>query len=117
MPRNDYTKAQRDAWQANRLAGERARAKSSSLTAQIDAALKPNAPPPPKAGHNSRRSKPLVADTDGSTCFTDLRYSGGFAYGTFTDGTSYSWPCSASEFKEWRDDNSLGGYFNENIRE
>jgi hypothetical protein len=92
-------------------------AKQSSLTAQIDKALKANAPTTPKAGHNSRRNKPLVADTDGSTCFADLRYSNGIVFATFTDGTQYEYDMSRSEARDFFDDDSLGGYFNAYVRE
>jgi len=116
MARNDYTQAQRDAWQANRLAGERTRAKSS-LTAQIDKSLKANAPPP-KAGHNSRHRPPMVWDGD-STCFSDLRYSpsAGGVYATFTDGSSYFYPMSRSDARAWFESSSVGGTFNAEIRE
>jgi hypothetical protein len=90
----------------------------SSLSAQIDKSLRANAPPPPKAGHNSRKSKPLVADTDGSTCFDDLRYSKGVVYATFTDGSQYTYDdLSRSEARDFFDADSLGGYFNAFIRE
>lgn len=62
------------------------------------------------------RAKTIVADTAVSKCFDDLRWKGGVAYATFTDGSQYSYPVSRSEFKDWMDD-SLGGYFNANVRD
>jgi|SRR5579864_5385851 len=108
-------------WQAQqdriRAAGGFKAFNAKSLTAQIDASLKALAPSPPKAGHNSRRSKPLVADIADSTCFDDLRYSGGTVYATFTDGSQYTYDMDRSEARDFFDADSLGGYFNAFIRE
>lgn len=91
-------------------------AKQSSLTKQIDAALKANAPAPPKAGHNSRHRPPMVWDGD-SACFSDLRYSpsAGGVYATFTDGSSYFYPMSRSDARSWFD-SDVGRTFNAEIR-
>jgi hypothetical protein len=62
-----------------------------------------------------RRTKPLVWTGD-STCFDDLRYSGGSVYATFTDGTQYIYPSSKAEAREWFQDESVGKYFNAFIR-
>jgi hypothetical protein len=50
MARNDYTKAERDAWQAQRLAGERARRGAAPHMAGINALPRVNALPPTPAG-------------------------------------------------------------------
>ncbi len=62
------------------------------------------------------RAKTIVADTSDSSCFSDLRFKGGTVYATFTDGSQYEYDVDRATFKEWIDD-SLGGFFNAEIRE
>jgi hypothetical protein len=37
-------------------------------------------------------------------------------YATFSDGSFYTYDMSKDEFEDWRDDDSLGTYFNYNVR-
>lgn len=71
---------------------------------------------PTKRSHHL--PKPLVADTGGSKCFDDLRYSptdeGVFA--TFArDGSQYFYEMSRADAKEWFK-SDLGHFFNEQVR-
>ncbi len=68
----------------------------------------------PGRGHN--RKQTIVAD-QGSTCFDDLRWKDGTAYMTFQDGYEDEVDMDRSEFMDWVESGSLGGYFNANIRE
>jgi len=65
------------------------------------------------------RPKVLVADQR-SRCFDDVRWTsrdGGVAFVQFhKDGSQYSYNMSRAEFKEWRDDESLGAFFNLFVR-
>jgi len=54
------------------------------------------------------RPKPLVADTTASSAISDLRWKNGTAF--------FSVEMSRSDFKEWADSGSLGGWYNENLR-
>jgi hypothetical protein len=66
-------------------------------------------------GHNR---KVMEAEQD-STCFSDLRYSAsaGGVYATFAkDGSQYFYPLSRAEAREWFEDDSLGGFFNAEVR-
>lgn len=88
-------------------------------------------------GHNTRSNEPpmrnirsLRADARDSTCFSALKWvpdetrveadkvdeATGTVYATFRDGSQYEYQMTRAEFEEWRDDNSLGGYFNEGVR-
>jgi hypothetical protein len=62
------------------------------------------------------RAKTIVADTSGSTCFSDLRFKNGTAYGTFArDGYEETWDMTRAEFNEWKN-SDLGRWYNENLR-
>jgi len=70
--------------------------------------------------HTQKRShhrpKVIVADSSGSSAISDLRWRDGVAYFTFArDGYSDSVEMSKSDFKEWADSGSLGGWYNENL--
>jgi len=66
---------------------------------------------PPKS------SRPMYADTSGSTCFDELVWEDGTVSATFTDGSTYDYDdFTRSEAREWFDDESLGGYFNDVVR-
>lgn len=95
---------------ANRAAAA-ARMASASHLSGVNAIGKPT----PTKGLNSR-SKTLVADTSDSTCFDDLRWKGGTAYMTFTDGYQDEMDMSKSDFRDWSDSDSLGQYWNFNLR-
>jgi hypothetical protein len=69
--------------------------------------------------HATRKSNAnMVADQE-SSCFSSLTYSqsGGGVFAEFTDGSSYFYPMSRSEAVEWFSDDSLGEYFNYEVRE
>jgi hypothetical protein len=77
-----------------------------------------------------RNLRSLGANAEHSTCFAALRWvpdekrvpvdevddAMGTVYATFTDGTHYEYQMTRAEFEEWRDEKSLGGFFNEAIR-
>ena len=104
-PGNRYSDAERRAWGAEQ---DRLRALRNAPGYQK--------PPPPK---RQTRAKTLVADTSGSTCFDDLRYSNGVVSATFANPTQGTWEyeMSLSEARAWfKSEDGLGEYFNENIR-
>lgn len=106
-PGNQYTKAQRDAWGAEQ---DRLRAARAAQAAQ---GIKPT---PAK---RASRSKPLVADVGGSTCFDSLVYRDGVVTASFVGPASGTWQyeMSRADAKEWfNDPESLGKYFNDNVR-
>lgn len=59
--------------------------------------------------------KTLWADTP-STCFASLSYSDGVAVAEFARGGTYTYPMELDEFLEWAQADSLGEYFNAEIR-
>ena len=62
------------------------------------------------------KAKTIVAQQD-STCFSDLRFKKGVAYFTFArDGYTETATMSRQEFKEWVQSNSLGQWYNANLR-
>lgn len=62
------------------------------------------------------RSRVLVADTSGSKCFADLRWSKGSVFATFArDNSQYEFPMTKKEAKEWFA-SDLGEYFNAEVR-
>lgn len=72
-------------------------------------------PPPPKP-QPKRRPSIIEAQQD-STCFSDLFWQNGLAVATFArTGTTYEYEMTRREFKDWIRDDSLGSYFNEEIR-
>jgi hypothetical protein len=93
-------------------------AKKPTLSQQIDAQLKRDAPA--KATHNKpRRSKPLIADTSGSECFDYAAFSaseGGVFVEFAKDGYQEFIPMDRSEAKEFFDADSLGKFYNANYR-
>ena len=63
------------------------------------------------------RAKVLTCTTP-STCFEDLRYFKGNVFAVFAkDGSSYTYPCTLAQAREWFSDPSPGGYFNDQIRD
>jgi hypothetical protein len=104
-PGSNYSSAQRAEWGAEQ---DRARAARTAGT-------EPKATPAKRA----TRSKVLVADTAGSECFDSLEYSDGTVTASFIGPASGEWTydISLAEAKEWFSDDSLGGYFNDNVRE
>ena len=102
-PGNKYTAEERAAWGAeqDRLRAER------------------NAQAKPTPAKRPTRAKTLNADCSGSTCFEALTYRDGVVTASFANPTIGDWDyeMSLSEAREWFSDDSLGGYFNDNVRE
>jgi len=64
------------------------------------------------------RAAELNADTSDSTCFDVLSYRDGIVTAIFTDGSEYQYDgFTLADAEDWFDDDSLGGYFNSEIRE
>jgi hypothetical protein len=104
MARNDYSPAERAAWQQQRLAAERARGEHMRGINQLP------------SYQTNRAPQTLVADLP-SKCFDDLRWKNGTAYATFNKGgEQYLYPMTRTEFEDWADSESLGGFFNDEVR-
>jgi hypothetical protein len=105
-PGNRYSAAERKAWGAAQDAARAARA------AQPTPATKPTAKP------RASRAKTLVADTSGSTCFDSLTYKNGVVTASFIGPAAGEWDFDVdlATAREWFNDPSLGGYFNDNIK-
>jgi hypothetical protein len=106
-PGNRYSAAERKAWGAAQDAARAARA------AQPTPAAKPTA-------KRASRAKTLVADTSNSSCFDSLVYQDGTVTASFANPTVGVWEYDGftlAEAREWFNDDSLGGYFNDNVRE
>jgi hypothetical protein len=101
-PGSDYTAEQRAAWgrEQDRLRAERA--------------LQPKPTPPKRAS----RATELKADTSGSSCFSAAKFKNGVLSLTFANPTVGTWEyeISRAEAKEFFDSESLGGWFNDNLR-
>jgi hypothetical protein len=106
-PGKYYTEAQRKEWgrQQDIARAQRAAQAAQGIT-------------PPKAKRASR-AKTLVADTSGSSCFDSLVYKNGLVTASFKNPTVGDWDyqMSLAEAREWFNSDSLGGYFNDEIRE
>jgi hypothetical protein len=127
MAKKEYSQQDKAEWMNDRLNAENARGvhskginslpKVSDLTKQIDASLKANAPKD-NGTKQIHRAKTLVAVTDDSECFSDLRFSAKDqgVYGTFRrDGYEEFWPMSRADALAWFSDD-LGRYYNDVIR-
>jgi hypothetical protein len=103
-----YSDAERKAWSYAQVAAAKARAAQAT---QLNAEVKP----PVK---RQSRAKSLEADTSGSTCFDSLTFKSGVVTASFSNPTrgEWSYEMSRADAKEWFDDASLGGFFNDNIR-
>jgi hypothetical protein len=67
----------------------------------------------------AKRAKTPPPEWDGaSTCFADLEYVPGGVWATFHRGgaITYFYVLSKAEAADWFDDESAGGYFNDNVR-
>lgn len=106
-PGKYYTEAQRREWgrQQDIARAQRAANAAQGIT-------------PPKAKRPSR-AKTLVADTSGSSCFDSLTYKNGTVTASFIGPAAGEWQydMSLAEAREWFNADSLGGYFNDNVRE
>jgi hypothetical protein len=129
-----YTPEQKLAWQRQRIAEHVAKGQLAP-TENIKRFLagKPMLPNRPSTGLNKTidvkvtagsnvvqpkrsREKTIVAD-QASTCFDDLRWKNGTAFATFAkDGSQYEYEISRQQFLEWIADESLGGFFNFEVR-
>jgi hypothetical protein len=108
-PGNRYTAAERKAWGAAQDAARATRA------AQVAQGI---VQPKPPTAKRASRAKTLVADSSGSTCFDSLVYRNGVVTASFIGPAAGEWDfdVSLAEAREWFDDPSLGGYFNDNIK-
>ncbi len=71
----------------------------------------------PTPAKRQSRAKPLIADVSGSDCFNSLVFTGGEVIAQFAkDGSVYAYPMSRADAKEWFSDDSLGEFFNSEIR-
>ncbi len=104
-PGNKFTDAERKAWGAEQ---DRQRALRNA-----PGYTKPT--PKPRAS----RSKPLIADVSGSTCFDSLVYRNGVVTASFIGPASGEWDyeMSLADARAWFSSPSLGGFFNDEIRE
>jgi hypothetical protein len=104
-PGNKYTAAERAEWGREQDAARAARAAQSTQ-------------PTPTPAKRQTRAKTLTADTSGSTCFDSLTYKNGVVTASFIGPAAGEWEydVSLSEAREWFSDDSLGGYFNDNIK-
>ena len=104
-PGNRYTAAERAEWGRQQDAARAAR----------------NAPgyQKPTPAKRQSRAKTLIADTSGSECFDSLTYRDGTVTASFIGPAAGVWEydMSLAEAREWFADDSLGGYFNDNVRE
>jgi hypothetical protein len=105
-PGNKFIAAQRAEWGRQQ---DIARAQRAQGTAQ----------PKPTPKSRASRAQTLVADTSGSECFDSLVYRDGTVTASFVGPAAGVWEydMSLSEAREWFSDDSLGGYFNDEIRE
>jgi hypothetical protein len=109
-------------WQA-KLDAERAAGlrRGSTLPKPAPRTLEKITTPLSEASHYTRAKQAnrggLTAEQD-STCFDELVYSqsAGGVFASFAKGGDYFYPMSRKEAQEWFDDDSLGEYFNAEIR-
>jgi hypothetical protein len=103
-PGNRYSDAERKAWSIE----------------QVRLAALRNAPGYQKPAPTKRASRAteLKADVSGSSCFSAAKFKNGVLSLTFANPTIGTWQyeMSRSEAKEFFDSESLGGFFNDNIR-
>jgi hypothetical protein len=104
-PGNRYSAEERAAWGAEQ---DRLRALRNAPGYQKPAPAK-----------RASRSKELVADTSGSECFDSLTYKNGVVTASFIGPAAGVWQygMSLADAREWFASDSLGGFFNDEIRE
>jgi hypothetical protein len=104
-PGRNYTAEQRAAWGAEQDWLRAAR----------------NAPDyqKPSPAKRTSRAKTLSADCSDSECFDRLTYRDGVVTASFIGPAAGEWEydMSLAEAREWFNSDSLGGYFNDEIRE
>jgi hypothetical protein len=105
MPGAAHTKAQRDAWGAEQ---DRLRALRNAPGYQKPAPAK-----------RASRAQTLVADTSDSECFDSLVYRNGTVIASFIGPAAGEWTydVNLATAREWFSSDSLGGFFNDEIRE
>lgn len=103
-PGNKYTAEERAAWGREQ---DRLRALRNAPGYQK-----------PTPAKRPTRGKELKADTSGSTCFDSLTFKNGVVRASFVGPASGVWeyPMSRADAKEWFDSDSLGGFFNDEVR-
>jgi hypothetical protein len=72
----------------------------------------------PTPAKRASRAKTLEADTSGSSCFDSLTYDSGVVTASFSNPTIGDWDydMSLKDFREWASSESLGGWFNDNLK-
>ena len=139
MARNDYTPEQRAAWQAVRIAAERARGQGqhaagvnrlpryteamnpfgrngslAKLTATLDKQLADRTKEVDRMIAEKAPKHSRINSTVPSTCLADLSWKDGIATATFYRGGDlvYDYPMSLDEFLDWVESDSIGAYGN-----
>ena len=104
-PGNKYSDAERKAWSYAQVAARAAQA------AQLNAEVKPPA-------KRASRAKSLEADTSSSSCFDSLTFKFGVVTASFSNPTIGDWDyeMSLKDAREWFAAESLGGWFNDNLK-
>jgi hypothetical protein len=129
MARSDYTPEQRAAWQAERLALERARGAHSAGVNALPRAPNPFGPEGTIAKTINKAVQRAVDTAIAkaapkhsrinsnvpSTCLADLSWKDGVATAEFYRGGAvvYDFPMSLDEFLDWVESDSIGKYGNE----
>jgi hypothetical protein len=114
----EYTKEQKLEWQRRKIAEHVAKGELQS-TANIKRFLanKPMLRKAQRPEESVEKDGGALVATTPSNCFDDLSWEDGVATASFAkDGRVYDYEMSKEEFLEWADDDSLGGYFNDNVR-
>ena len=72
----------------------------------------------PTPAKRPTRAKEMKADTSGSSCFDSLTFKNGVVTASFANPTVGEWTyeMSRADAREWFDSDSLGGFFNDNVR-
>jgi hypothetical protein len=129
--RDKYTKAERDAWQAQRIAGEKARGlhsaginalpkapnpfgREGSLSKQIDRSLQKEAN---RAAIEKAPKGSTITANIPSTCLESLSWKDGVATATFYRGgaITYEYEVDRETYISWINSGSLGKFGNEEI--
>lgn len=103
-PGNRYSDAERKAWSIEQVRLQALRNAPGYLK--------------PAPAKRPSRATELKADVSGSSCFTSLHFRSGVVTAVFANPTIGTWQyeMSRADAKEWFDDASLGGFFNDNVR-
>ncbi len=132
MMATNWTPQDKLAWQRQRIAEHVAKGQLEA-TPQIKAfiagkPMPPNAPAKllniqatvsANASAKAGKAEDHITVNKASTCFSDLEWNDGVATATFAKGGgagTYDYEMSREGFLDWASDDSLGEYFNTNIR-